>query len=496
MSAKEFRLYDSLSRQVKPITPAEPGHLRLYSCGPTVYSYAHIGNFRTFVTTDLIVRTARSLGWRVTSVSNITDVGHLTEDNVADATGEDKMARALQSKDGEDFANVWDLARYYANAFEQDWASLNLLPPTIRPRATEHMREQILAVQDLIQKGHAYETPTGVYFSVESFGDYGKLSGNRDRDDLQVAVRDIVQDDNKRNPADFALWKKDDKHLMQWFSPWGWGFPGWHIECSVMAQKYLGDTIDLHGGGEDLRFPHHECEIAQSEAGSGKPFCNHWFHVTFLQVEGEKMSKSKGNFFTARDIFEQGFSPLALRLALISVPYNKPHNFTRQTLRDSQNHFERFQESLARIAAQGIDPETLEETFVPEPLFADLFGEAQEAMLNDLNTSVAVAKALEGNKLILRDPLTPHSAQNAAWFLKKINDLLGIAYNTQAAEPEGSDEAEPVIDGHPISELIVHRAEAKAAKDFARADAIRAAVESAGFELRDSPEGTTWRKST
>jgi cysteinyl-tRNA synthetase len=496
MSAQEFKLYDSLSRQVKPIATAEPNHLRMYSCGPTVYAYAHIGNFRTFIVSDLISRTAQSIGWQVTSVSNITDVGHLTQDNVADASGEDKMAKGLKSKEGEGFANVWDLARYYADAFEEDWANLNLQLPTVRPRATEHMREQIVAVQDLIKKGYAYETPSGVYFSVESFADYGKLSGNRDREELQVAVREVVQDESKKNPADFALWKKDDKHLMQWFSPWGWGFPGWHIECSVMAQKYLGDTIDLHGGGEDLRFPHHECEIAQSEAGSGKPFCNHWFHVTFLQVEGEKMSKSKGNFFTARDILEQGYSPLALRLALISVPYNKPHNFTKQTLRDSQNHVERFQESLTRIEATGLALADFPDV-APESRFTELYAEAQTAMLNDLNTSIAVAKALEGNKIILKDPLTQQSAQQAAWFLKKINDLLGIVYNTQAqAISHIEEEVEPTINGQAISHLIVQRAEAKAGKDFATADKIRNDVEAAGFELRDSPEGTTWRKLT
>ncbi|MDK3157575.1 hypothetical protein QPK87_13465 [Kamptonema cortianum] len=288
MSEREFLLYDTLSRKVKPLQTVEPGHLRFYSCGPTVYNYAHIGNFRTFLTSDLIVRTAEAIGWRVTYVSNITDVGHLTQDDLADAGGDDKMASALKSKEGEQFANIWDLARFYADAFESDWRKLNLKEPTIRPRATDHMREQIVEIQQLIESGNAYETPTGVYFSVDSFSEYGKLSGNRDRENLQVGVRDVVKDDNKKNPADFALWKKDDKHLMQWYSPWGWGFPGWHIECSAMARKYLGDTIDLHGGGEDLKFPHHECEIAQSESSSGKPFSNHWLHVTFLQVEGEK----------------------------------------------------------------------------------------------------------------------------------------------------------------------------------------------------------------
>jgi cysteinyl-tRNA synthetase len=256
MSERTFRLYDTMSRQVKPLELLEPGHLRFYSCGPTVYSYAHIGNFRTFLTADLVIRTAQAIGIRVSYVSNITDVGHLTQDNVADAAGEDKMAKALQSKEGEQFNNVWELAEYYEDAFLEDWARLNLIEPNVRPRATQHMREQIVAAEQLIAQGNAYETPTGVYFNVESFPGYGKLSGNT-QDNLRKAVREVVLDDNKREQADFALWKKDDKHLMQWYSPFGWGFPGWHLECSVMARMYLGDTLDLHAGGEDLIFPHH-----------------------------------------------------------------------------------------------------------------------------------------------------------------------------------------------------------------------------------------------
>jgi cysteinyl-tRNA synthetase len=223
MSQREFRLRDTMSGQVKPLTTAEPGHLRFYTCGPTVYSSAHIGNFRSFLAADLVVRTARALGWKVTWVVNITDVGHLTQDDVADAGGEDRMEKALKSKEGEQFANVWDLAEYYATAYIEDWKRLNLLEPSVRPRATQHVREQILMVEDLIARKHAYETPTGVYFDVDSKSDYGKLSGNR-RDNLKEAVREVVLDENKRQQADFALWKKDDKHLMQWFSPWGWGF--------------------------------------------------------------------------------------------------------------------------------------------------------------------------------------------------------------------------------------------------------------------------------
>ena len=310
--AGPLRLHDTLTREVQTVEPvayADDGRplLRFYSCGPTVYSYAHIGNFRTFLTADLVVRTAEALGWSVRYVSNVTDVGHLTEDDLADGGGEDKMARALASKDGERFETVWDLARHYTAALEADWQSLNLREPDLRPRATEHVREQIEAARALVEAGHAYETDDGVYFHVPSFPGYGRLSGNQDAEAL-AGTRDVVRDDGKRDPRDFALWKKDPGHLMQWHSPFasgpaaGWGFPGWHLECSVMAQKYLGETIDLHGGGEDLRFPHHECEIAQAEALTGRPFSRYWVHTRFLQVEGEKMAKSAGNFLTVRDL--------------------------------------------------------------------------------------------------------------------------------------------------------------------------------------------------
>jgi len=273
---------------------------------------------------------------------NITDVGHLTEDDVADATGEDKMVKGLRSKEGQKFVNVWDLAEFYADAFKDDWRRMNLKEPLVWPKATQHMREQIVGVQKLIADGHAYETPTGVYFSVESFKDYGKLSGNTDQKKLLREVREVVSDDNKKHPADFALWKKDDKHLMQWFSPWGWGFPGWHIECSVMAMQYLGETLDLHAGGEDLVFPHHECEIAQSESLTGKPFCPHWMHTRFLQVNGEKMSKSKGNWYTVRDLVEEKqVDPLALRYALLtesrSISHCKRSKIRSARLKDFAN---------------------------------------------------------------------------------------------------------------------------------------------------------------
>ena len=487
MIPTEFRLYDTLENRLKPLELGEPNHLRFYSCGPTVYSYAHIGNFRSFLTADLVVRTARALGWRVTWVTNITDVGHLTQDDMADAGGEDKMERALKSKEGERFANVWDLAEYYEDAYKEDWRRLNLSEPEVRPRATQHVREQILAAQELIDKGFAYETPTGVYFSVASFPEYGKLSGNT-QENLKKNVREeLVVDDNKRDPADFAVWKKDDKHLMQWYSPFDWGFPGWHIECSVMARQYLGDTIDLHSGGEDNIFPHHECEIAQSEALTGKKFSRQWIHTRFLQVNGEKMSKSLGNFYTVRGLLEKGADPLAIRWTLLTGHYNKQLNFTDQGLEDAGRHVDRLRKAwdLAESSA-GDGPNNLGSELEL------LYGEALAAMANDLNTSVALAKALEGARAILRegDGMSSESGRAATQFLTKINDLLGIVRHEQ--EQTAPAIAKPAVDEAKILGLIEERNLAKKAKDFARADAIRHELAAEGIELRDTPGGTEW----
>jgi len=491
MSERTFRLYDTMTRQVKPLELAEPGLLRFYSCGPTVYSYAHIGNFRTFLTADLVIRTAEALGWTVKYVSNITDVGHLTQDNLADASGEDKMASALKSKEGEQFNNVWELAEFYEDAFLEDWARLNLREPSVRPRATQHMREQIVAAEQLIKEGYAYETPTGVYFSVDSFKGYGKLSGNT-QENLRKAVREVVLDDNKKEQADFALWKKDDKHLMQWYSPFGWGFPGWHLECSVMARMYLGDTLDLHAGGEDLIFPHHECEIAQSEALTGKPFSNHWIHTRFLQVNGEKMSKSTGNYYTVRSLLEKGADPLAIRYALISGIYTKPLNFTDQSLSDAMGNLDRFKRCDAAVEAAlengGEGPDVI------GAALGDLYDQALDAMTNDLNTSVALAKALEGTRVILRESesLSKESAKSGKLYLDRINALLGIVRQERDLGCAPIEAAGPKVDEARIQNLIEERTAAKKSKEFARADQIRKDLEAEGIELRDSIEGTSW----
>lgn len=505
-STRPLRLYNTLTRTVDPVAPAEQTtdgtpHLRFYSCGPTVYAFAHIGNFRSFLTADLIVRTAQALGWTTTYVTNVTDVGHLTDDDIADATGEDKMTRALR-REGQRFANIWDLARYYTEALLQDWRALNLLEPDVRPRATEHIRQQILAVDQLIANGHAYETDQGIYFSVESFPDYGKLSGRgQDAEALVEGAagqsRDVVTDPDKRDPRDFALWKKDDAHLMQWHSPWGWGFPGWHIECSVMASEYLGPSIDLHAGGEDLIFPHHECEIAQAESLTGAPFARYWVHTRFLQVEGKKMSKSKGNFFTVRDLIApepegRGIDPLALRLALLSGQYRKPYNFTFDTLRDSARHVQRFQEVDA-LVDDALAADASGDDFLGDRLDA-LYDKALAALCDDLNTPAALAATLEGTKMLggVGSDLNGATARRAKDWLDQINALLGIIRHDQT--PSSADEPEDKGLDDDVQALIDERDAARAAQDYERADALRDQLQERGYEVMDTPEGTQVRR--
>ena len=515
MSSPTFRLYNTLTHETEPVEPIEEEHLRFYACGPTVYTYAHIGNFRSFLTADLIRRTAEAIGWDVTAVSNITDVGHLTEDDLMDPGGEDKMQQAL-AREGERFANIYDLARHYTEAFLDDWRALNLRTPEVQPRATEHVTDQLHAVIELVEKGHAYATDQGVYFSVDSVEDYGRLSGNTEAEQLRATDRDTVDDPDKRDPRDFALWKLDPDHLMHWHSPWGWGFPGWHIECSVMGMRYLGDRFDLHTGGEDLIFPHHECEIAQNQALAGHQVINYWVHTRFLQVEGEKMSKSKGNFYTVRDLIapapdddhvpdfiqqQGGIDPLALRYALMQGQYRKPFNFTHETLRTAVRHVRRYQDAANKVEEVLNQPSDHPEG--PDIIGDDLDGyyrDTLNAMCSDLNTPAATAAALEGLSLIeskiKHDTLSVETAEVARDWLDKINALLGIVESEHDADPRtGADEAaDPTAQwDEAVDELLEERETARTEGEYARADAIRDTLEALGIEVMDTPDGTEWR---
>ncbi len=513
MSPPTFRLYNTLTHETEPVEPIEEEHLRFYSCGPTVYTYAHIGNFRSFVTADLIRRTAEAIGWDVTNVSNITDVGHLTQDDLVDPGGEDKMKQALE-REGERFANIYDLARHYTKAFLEDWRALNLREPEVRPRATEHVTDQLHAVIELVEKGHAYTTDQGVYFSVESFDDYGHLSGNTQAQQLQATDRDVVEDPDKQDPRDFALWKHDPDHLMHWHSPWGWGYPGWHIECSVMGMQYLGDRFDLHTGGEDLIFPHHECEIAQNQSLAGHQVINYWVHTRFLQVEGEKMSKSKGNFYTVRDLInpgpeddhvpapirkQGGVDPLALRYTLLQGQYRKPFNFTLDTLRTAARHVQRFQDASERV------DEAIEANVDgPDPIgpqLGDCYDRMLEAMCDDLNTPAAAAAALEGVKVIEQaDKLSVAAAHSARHWLDRTNDLLGIVEPEHETDASSEASEQEVISGDhladSVEELLDEREAARTDGEYARADAIRDTLEALGIEVMDTPDGTEWQRKT
>ncbi|MEX1054724.1 MAG: DALR domain-containing protein, partial [Rhodothermales bacterium] len=329
-----------------------------------------------------------------------------------------------------------------------------------------------------------------------TFPDYGKLSGNVMSDELREMVRDVVEDEGKRDPRDFALWKKDPSHLMLWYSPWGWGFPGWHIECSAMSIQYLGEQFDIHTGGEDNKFPHHECEIAQAEAITGKEFVKYWVHTRFLQVEGEKMSKSLGNFLTVRDLLlpesegGRGSNPLALRLALISGQYRNPYNFTFDQLRASAKHIQRFEEAAELVERASKQHEDGDDRIGSR--LDLLYEKALEAMLDDLNTPEAIAASIEGAKMIqgFGANLNAASARAAHTWLNKINGLLGIVrHESDRPVQEEADDFARVVD-----ELIEQRAEARRSRDFARADAIRRRLDEMEIEVMDSAEGTKWRR--
>ncbi|MDG2020797.1 MAG: cysteine--tRNA ligase [Phycisphaerales bacterium] len=511
-----LRLHDTLERRLVDFTPLDPsGPVTFYTCGPTVYDYAHIGNFRSFLNADVLRRTLEFLGHDVRHVMNITDVGHMTEDAVADGGGEDKMAvagkRLLEAKksgslpDGAEIdpGDPGAIADFYAAAFIDDARLLGLKvvedadsEPALMPRPTRWVPEMIALIERLIAGDHAYVGGDGaVYFSVASFPDYGRLSGNT-IDALREGEGGRVNAANqaaKRHPADFLLWKPDPSHLMRWPSPWGEGYPGWHLECSAMAQGLLAPSegehageIDLHSGGEDNIFPHHECEIAQSRAASGSSrFARYWFHTRHLVVEGEKMSKSKGNFFTVRDILAKGATPAALRLELVRTHYRQNANFTLQGLRDCGRMIDRWCRLESQLASgqvvAGDGPGPLESAL---PGFTD-------AVSDDLNLARAIGvlnEAVNASRVDADSPGDPARAASELAALRRMNDVLGVLERNDAPVVVDDDLAGRV------EACIAARADAKANKDWAAADAIRDELTTLGVAIKDGPEGTTWSR--
>ena len=467
---EKFYLYNTLTRQVGEFVPREEGKVTMYTCGPTVYHYAHIGNLRSYIMEDVLEKFLRYIGYDVKRVMNITDVGHLSSDG---DTGEDKMVAGAK-REGK---TVMEIAKFYEDAFFADCEALNIKRPDVVEPATNCIPEYIALIEKLFENGFAYEAGGNVYFDTSKLADYYVLTGHS-ADELKVGVRDDVEEDgNKRTKTDFVLWftkSKFDSQELKWDSPWGVGYPGWHIECSAISMKHLGEYLDLHCGGVDNIFPHHTNEIAQSEAALGHGWCSHWFHVQHLNDRSGKMSKSKGNILTISVLREKGYDPLVYRMFCLQSHYRKPLEFSYETLDNSKAAYEKLKSRIQAIAEEGgVDTEKFNEY---RQKFIGNVG-------NDLNTSLGLT--------VLYDVLK--ADMNGATKLALVRDFdsvlsLGITAE-EKADAQGGEFTEYV------ERLIAERAEAKKAKNWARADEIRAELGEKGVVLKDSKEGTTWTKA-
>ncbi|MHC4375953.1 MAG: cysteine--tRNA ligase [Planctomycetota bacterium] len=470
------RFHNTYTRSAQVLEPLEEGRVRMYNCGPTVYGRQHIGNFRAFLFADLLRRWLEDRGYAVRQVMNITDVGHLVGD--ADE-GEDKMV-AQAKKEGRD---PWEISRHWAAVFLDDLGRLRVQPAHEYPRATDHVEQMLEIIRALEEKGFAYRAGEGgqdVYFDVTQFERYGQLSGNR-LEDLQAGARIEVRDE-KRHPADFALWKSDPAHLMKWQTEYGeHGFPGWHIECSAMAREHLGDQIDIHTGGEDNVFPHHECEIAQSEAFTGERFSGLWMHTKFLQVDGGKMSKSLGNIYTLDDVEGRGHSIRELRFALMRGHYRSPLNFTWGILEECKAALEGLDElraRLAHVAAANDDADGAE-------ALRQAVAEFERAMDDDLNTPAAMAALFTLRDAALNGPFGGATARGALEFLERADRVFGFIAPWETVDAD--EDAE-------IDAMVKARDAARDAKDWGEADRLRDELTSRGIVLQDSDQGTIWRR--
>ena len=458
-----LKLYNSRSRQIEDFKPIRPDLVGFYSCGPTVYNYIHIGNLRSFLLADLVRRALKFNSLPVKFVMNITDVGHLTSDS---DTGDDKL-----EKNARTLADVQMLAKKYTDAFLSDLTALNIDPPDVLPRASEHVPEQIEMVRTLIDKGFAYESDEAVYFDVAKFPDYNQLTGQKLDDMMLGARQEVVKDPRKKNPIDFVLWFKAvgryQNHIQRWDSPWGVGFPGWHIECSAMSRKYLGNHFDIHAGGIDLKFPHHTNEIAQSEAANGEPFVNVWLHGEHLSLPEGKMSKSEGNSITLATLIDKGFSPLAFRYLALTAHYRAKLNFTWDGLQAAQNALNNLYSIISDFTAPAGQAEKFEQAFLA-------------AINSDLGPPQALAVMWD---LVKTDEVSD-AAKLASLF--KFDEVLGL----KLKDVWTASQVIPEV----VINLASERETARRAKDYVRSDELRRAIESNGYFLEDSADGFRLKK--
>ena len=462
--------YNTLTKKVEKFVPNVDGKVAMYTCGPTVYHFAHIGNLRTYICEDILEKTLRYVGYDVKRVMNITDVGHLSSD--AD-TGEDKMLKGAKRE----HKTVMEIAKFYTDAFFSDCAKLNIKTPDVVEPATNCIPEFIKMIQGLLDKGFAYQAGGNIYFDTSKLKEYYVLS-NHSEEELLVGVRDDVEEDeNKRNKSDFVLWftksKFEDQEL-KWESPWGIGYPGWHIECSCISLKHLGEYMDIHCGGVDNIFPHHTNEIAQSESYLGHKWCNYWFHVHHLNDKTGKMSKSKGDFLTVSLLESKGYNPLVYRMFCLQSHYRKPLEFSYEVLDNMSTAYEKLLNKIASLSKEGE---------VDKAQFDAWRAKFEECISNDLNTSMAFT--------VLYDMLKSDINDVTKFALAESFDQVLSLNLTAGVEKEQVDDE---LAGY-VEEKIAERAAAKKAKDFAKADAIREELLAKGIVLKDTREGTLWSKA-
>lgn len=473
----DIYLTNSLTRKKEKFEPINPSKVGVYTCGPTVYDIASIGNFRTYTVSDILVRTLKFAGFDVNYVMNITDVGHLTGDNLGDSSsGEDRIEKSAR-KEGK---SAWDIAGEYTKIFLKDFNRLNLIRPQKFPKATDHIEEQIELVKKLEEKGFTYKTADGIYFDTKVYeektgNEYGELST---LDEIKEGAR-VEKNPEKKNERDFALWKfspKDEKRQMEWDSPWGKGFPGWHVECSAMSMKYLGESFDIHLGGEDLRQTHHPNEIAQSEGATGKPFVRYWLHAAFLQVEGKRMGKSLGNFYSVEDVVERGFEPLSLRYLYLTAHYRDPLNFTWDSLKAAEKALDNLRRQI--LAAKSEKTRTTLSSEKDEKL-NNYRKDFIEAIYDDLDTPKAIAVVWEVVKSNI-------PGRDKYELLLTFDEILGL----------GLEEVEERIVKVPeeIKGLLKKREDLRKEGKFEESDKIRKEIEKEGFVIEDTSEGPQIKK--